>query len=347
MGNKIDNNKKKTILIGCGKAGLLHELDPLRGKPASLIGGFLEFKDYFHLVGAVDLDLDRAEKIQAFFPDAEVFTDYKTAINILKPDVVIIATWTATHKEIFNYCLKNGVKGIVLEKPVDITLKEAKSMLSNWKKRKIPVVINHPRRWEPRYLLMKDIIAQKELGPLRTVYGKVLLGSVPKKYEKLVFDIEGGGTLLHDGTHLIDLINFYFKRVKIKDSHVKMGEYIDKTSNLLLIADGKIPVHIEVGGERGYFEFSLSFEFQSGVVKVGNGIFEWYEAEQSRLYSGYRDLKKKKFPRKRLEKYGTTGFSGPFYELKKAFENDSYETQSSLKDGVKAMDIIDKILKTE
>lgn len=337
--------KIKTILIGCGKAGLLHELDPLRGKPASLIGGLLKYKDYFELVGAVDLEFERAEKINEFFSEAETFTDYKLALDKLKPDVVIIAAWTATHKKIFNYCLNYGVKGIILEKPVGISLKEAKGMLRNWKKKKIPVVVNHERRWEPRYVFMKEIIDSKELGSLRTVYGKVLLGAVPAKYEQLVFDIEGGGTLLHDGTHLIDLINFYFKRIKIKDAHINMGKVIDKTSNLILLADNKIPIHIEVGGQRGYFEFSLTFEFAYGVIKVGNGIFEWHEAEKSSLYSGYRDLKRKDFPHKRLKKYKTTGFSGPFYEIKKAFENNTYETESSLKDGVKAMRIIDKILR--
>jgi predicted dehydrogenase len=336
---------KKTLLIGCGNAGLLHEFDSLRKKPASLIGGLLKLQDYYKLIGAVDIDIEKAEKVRQLLPDVKAFTNYKIALNKLKPDVVIIATWTATHKAVFNYCLKSGVRGIILEKPVGITLKEAKLMLRNWKKNKIPVVINHERRWEPRYLLLKEVLESKELGSLRGVYGKVLLGAIPKKYEKLVYETEGGGTLLHDGTHLIDLINFYFKRVKVIDAHVKMGQIIDKTSNALLIANNNIPIHVEVGGQRGYFEFSLSFEFAFGVVKVGNGIFEWYETERSRLYSGYRDLKQKHFPYERLNEFITTGFTGPFYELKQAFENDTIETNSSIEDGVKAMSIIDKILK--
>ena len=336
--------KKRTVLIGCGNAGVLHELDPLRGRPASLIGGLLEYKDDFDLVGAVDLEIQRAKKVKHFFPEAQLFTDYRKVLKALKPDVVIISTWTSTHRVIFNDCLANGVSGIVLEKPVGKSLKEAKDMLSRWKKNKIPVVVNHIRRWEPWYRYLKDVLAEKPLGRLRSVYGKVLLGSVPPKYEKLMYDLEGGGTMFHDGTHLVDLLYFYFKRLKLVGSHVLMGRIIDKTSHALLLGDGRVPIHIEVGGQRKYFEFSIGFEFESGAVKLGNGIMEWYEARQSTMYTGYRDLKKQPFPVDQFKKYTTSGFSGPFHELKKAFLNDQHETQSSLEDGVKAMDLMTKIL---
>jgi len=337
-------DKIRTLLIGCGKAGVLHELDKLRKKPASLIGGLIEYKEYFDLVGAVDIDLKRARKVKEFFPDVDVFSDYRIAIKKLKPDVIIIATWTGTHKEIFNYSLKSEVKGIILEKPLAKNMSETNSMLRAWKRNKIPVVINYPRRWEPRYLFIKELINSKELGKLKTVYGKVLLGSIPRKYEDYIYDIEGGGTMLHDGTHLIDLINFYFKRVKILSSDVVFGKILDITTNALLLGNGKIPIHLEVGGERGYFEFSLRFEFEAGAVKIGNGIMEWFTAKPSKIYTGYRDLKRGNFPFDRLKKYKTNGFSGPFFDMKNALEGKNNNISSSLKDGFKAMKIIYQLI---
>ena len=337
---------KKTLLIGCGKAGALHELDPKRGKPASLIGGLLRFPGFYELTGACDLKEERLEKVAAMVPGAALFTDYKKALRELSPQVVVIAAWTNVHKEMFLECLKHGVEGIILEKPVARTLSEARVMERAWKKNPVPVVVNHERRWVGKYRLVKEIIENRELGPVRAVYGKVLLGSVPEEWEEEIFELEGGGTLLHDGTHLLDILIFLFKELEIQKVLVRKGKLLDKSTHALLLADGSIPVYIEVGGERSYFEFGISVECQRGTVRVGNGFAEWWEVGESRLYSGYNDLVEKDFPSDRLKAFeGCLGFAGPFWELKEAFINTERCSLSGLRDGIRAMELIFGMLK--
>jgi predicted dehydrogenase len=337
---------KKTLLIGCGKAGALHEFDPKRKKPASLIGGLLRFPDFFELVGACDLKEERLEKVASMVPGVVVYTDYKKALRELSPEVVVIAAWTNVHKEMFLECLKHGVGGIILEKPVARTLSEARAMERAWKKNPVPVVVNHERRWLSKYRLVKEVIENRELGPVRAVYAKVLLGSVPGEWEDEIFELEGGGTLLHDGTHLLDILIYLFRELEIQRVLVRKGKLLDKSTHALLLADGNIPVYLEVGGERSYFEFGISVECQGGTIRVGNGFEEWWEVEESRLYSGYNDLVKKDFPSNRLKAFeGCLGFAGPFWELKEALINKDRRPLSNLRDGIRAMELIFGMLK--
>jgi hypothetical protein len=145
---------------------------------------------------------------------------------------------------------------------------------------------------------------------------------------------------------MIDILIFLFKKLKMQRVLVRKGKLLDKSTHALLLADGEIPVYLEIGGERSYFEFSISVECRDGTLRVGNGFAEWWEVEESRLYSGYNDLVKKDFPSDRLKNFeGCLGFAGPFWELKEAFINKNNRPLSNLGDGIRAMELIFGMLK--
>ena len=125
------------LLIGAGRSGALFEKDPLREKPASHIGAILKLKESLKLIGVCDIDKSLKEEIKDISGEISFFTDYKKALKILKPDIVVISTWTNTHKDIFIKTIESQVKGIILEKPVARNMEEAEEMLSFWEKRKM------------------------------------------------------------------------------------------------------------------------------------------------------------------------------------------------------------------
>ena len=331
----------KVLLIGVGNAGLLYEFDPKRKKPASHYGGIKAFPGELHLSAVCDIDKDKGQFLKEKKVNVPYYVDYKKAIREIKPDIITIASWTKTHKDIFIYALENGVKGIVLEKPIARNSEEGKEMVSKWEEYKIPVVVNHERRWDAKYILAKQIIEREEIGEIKAIYGRVLLGSIPRAYQKLMLELEGGGPLIHDGTHLIDLLLYFFEDFEIKDVYMeKEGLLETRVIALFFVKNRNIPIFIEIGGEREYFHFSIEIEGRKGKLIVGNGIKELYMAEESTLYSGFNDLKKVKFPLERLGNNMT--FDGPYFEILKALK-EKKQPFSNLMDGYKALRKIEEI----
>jgi predicted dehydrogenase len=328
------------LLIGAGRSGALFEKDSLRVKPASHLGAILKFKNRLKLIGVCDIDKSVKKDIKDTVGEIDFYTDYKQALKSLKPDIAVISTWTNTHKDIFIEAINSGVKGVILEKPVAKNTEEGEKMLSVWKTRKIPVIVNHERRWDRKYIIAKKLIKEGYIGEIKTVYGKVLLGDIPENYEKQVLEIEGGGPLIHDGTHLIDLFYYFFEELEIKDINIKKGKFIEKAVIGFLMAQHKIPIFFEIGGERDYFHFIIEIEGTKGVIKVGNGIKELSVSKNSKSYSGFRELFPEKFPIE-MEK-AIPGFAGPYIEILNSLDNNK-SPNSSLYEGIKTLNFIYEI----
>ncbi len=336
---------RRTLLIGCGNAGLLHEFDPKRRKPASLWGGMKAFPETFVPVGFCDQDPERLADAGRLVPGVPLFRNGKEALESLAPEVVVIATWTESHPALFREALRSGVGGIILEKPVAKTLGEAEGMLRSWRQSPVPVVVNHERRWSPYYRKALRLLREGAIGDLRSAYGRIFLGFPPSSLLGWMREKEGGGALLHDGTHLIDLFLWFFgSPLQVEGALVKERGGIDSQVTTLLRAPGNIPLVLESGGDRRFFEFRLDIEGSEGCLRIGNGCAEIWRAKESPRYSGYREVVQEPFPPLEGE-VGAVGFAGPFWELDRALERGSVETFSSLEDGVRVLRVIDKIRK--
>ncbi len=333
----------KTIIVGCGRVGVELEFDPLRKKPASHAGALLQLKNKFHLIAGVDSDKTREKSLRKLFPDAKFFTSLESALNFYRPDVVVISAWTSEHLKIFKKVIElPEIKGIVLEKPIARTYNEALELISLWERRKIPVVVNHERRWDGRYRFLKKSISEKHLGKVKSVYGKVLTGEIPPNLEKLFYEREGGGILLHDGTHLLDLFFWFFGDFELEKALIKKRNFVETSVFALFkTKEEKIPIFLESGGERNYFHFEISVEFEDGKIVVGNGFEEYYTTVESKRYTGYRDIIREVFPKERVPKMNP--FIGPYEELYNAIISGNYLPFSSIVDGFKVIEKIFEI----
>ena len=329
--------KYSASLIGCGRVGVLLEEDKLRKKPASHIGGLLKLKSKVILDSLCDINKERLIYVSEKWKINNYYTDYKKLILERKPDIVIIATWTNTHKEIAEYCMKNGVKGMVLEKPVATSLKDAGYLLKLSEKYKTKIVVNHERRWDSLFLKTKEIIDNRELGKLVTIYSNVYTQSSFNEKINLIGEL-GGGVLLHDGTHLIDIIRYFAGDIKyvIGDLNMDKNAGVEKKASAFLLTENNVNVFLQAASEMDFFNFELDLIFKNGRIKIGNGIREYYTTESSKRYEGFKDLVKKEFP---VYEKIIDPFSGAINEVIIAIEKD-IEPYSSLIDGVKAMEVI-------
>jgi len=324
-----------SALIGCGRIGFFLNDDSLRKKPCTHFHGAQSAGINFNFF--VDNNSDRLETISSsenISPES-CFSSHNDLFKNHLLDMVTIATWTSSHDSIAISAAENGVKTIVLEKPIASDLKKAQKIIDACKQNDTTLFINHERRYDPRYIKAKAIIEKGTIGEVKTVYASVLTGP----YRGSSYLDEGGGSLLHDGTHLIDVLRFFFgdfasaRGSFSRDSRKKGFE--DRASAWLKSHSG-IDIFLESGGSRKYFTFEIVISGTEGKLVIGNGYEKLYTNNQSRFYKGFRDLKSIGFPRFSNKNY----FTNLYQDVKKSLGNDFTEISSSGYDGYKALEVI-------
>lgn len=325
----------KTALVGCGRIGFLLENDPLRYKPCTHFGAVKAAG--MKITHACDINIQRLDQFaeRAGLARENLFTDYKKLLPEVKPDLVIIATWTDTHADIGILSAKNGARAVICEKPIASDLSDAEILIEECRKSCTSLIINHERRYDDRYRAVKKLLASGKIGKIKTVNACVLTSGY---HGKSALE-EGGGPLLHDGTHLIDIIRYLLGDIKAVSGEFqrynrKKG-YEDRAAAWLKTESG-IDVFIEAGGSRRYFAFELTIWGTDGKIVIGNGYEYLYMNKKSEFYTGFRDLSPVPFPKTG----GTDYYKREYLEARKAATGKKVSISSSGEDGYKALEVI-------
>jgi predicted dehydrogenase len=286
----------KTALIGCGRIGFLLENDPLRYKPCTHYGGLTAAG--LKVDCACDINPDRLARFAGLdgIGDSSLYTDYRDLLTREKPGLVIIATWTGSHAEIGIRASRSGARVIVCEKPIAPDLRQARALIRECGKHGTRLIINHERRYDNRYRRARELIARGAIGEVKTVHASILSSG----YRGQSAIEEGGGPLMHDGTHMVDIIRFFFGDIAgVRGEFQRTGRktgYEDRAVAWLKMKSG-IDVFLEAGGARRYFMFDLDISGTGGRIVIGNGYQRLYRSGKSRLYAGFRDLVETPFPK--------------------------------------------------
>jgi predicted dehydrogenase len=106
--------------------------------------------DGFALVGLVDRDTERAQKLAAETGNPAVFTDVDEAMQQTQPDVVCICTYPDTHHALVMKALSAG-KHVFVEKPLARTVAEAEEIVRAAHAAKRKVVVGYILRHHPAW----------------------------------------------------------------------------------------------------------------------------------------------------------------------------------------------------
>ena len=165
--------------------------------------------DDVELVAGADLIPGKAEK---FFKehevDAKAFTDYKEMIDTMNLDAVSVCTYNATHAECTIYALEHGLH-VLLEKPMTVTLDEAKAIMEAEKKSGKIVSVGFQPRCDANMQMIKKIIESGELGKVYYVQtGGGRRKGIPVSWTETFIqkDLAGLGALGDIGCYSLDLV---------------------------------------------------------------------------------------------------------------------------------------------
>lgn len=182
-------------IIGCGLIG--------QKRAKALAGG--------KLVACADVQLSRAKDLAAKHGDCFATADWREAVA--RPDVqmVVIATAHDQLAELTRGAIEAG-KHVLVEKPAARHADELRGLPELAAARKILVRVGFNHRYHRAFQKARSIVDSGELGPLmflRARYGHGGRIGYDKEWRANP-KLSGGGELIDQGVHLIDLSRWFF-----------------------------------------------------------------------------------------------------------------------------------------
>lgn len=256
----------RVALIGCGRIAYELERDALRYKPCTHLGALRHFQKRdaaLNLTGFCDIDPERAIAAATFMraDGAMITTDYREIIA-QQPDLLVIASSTAAHHKVLATAIKAGVKRIVAEKPLVFSAAEARNLQQVAESGNSIVLPNYERRYHEKYIAFRREQQNAKKGSQYRAF--FAAGGASLYADKNTGD---EGVLLHDTTHLVDLVQFIFGRItghRIIEAKRRHVIYLSHESG----AEGVIETSLGVGA----FHLELQVMTQNERKTVGNGF---------------------------------------------------------------------------
>jgi len=172
------------------------------------------------LVVACDTNLPRAEELVKLAKSGRAGSDFNDAVADPKVEVVFIATLNSMLAPIALAAVKQG-KHVLVEKPAAIHTKELDELEAAAKKSGALVRVGYNHRYHPAALKAVELFRSGALGPMMFLRGRYGHGG-RIGYEKewrADAKISGGGELIDQGVHLIDLAGIFLGDFTTVEGH--------------------------------------------------------------------------------------------------------------------------------
>lgn len=267
----------RAAIIGTGRIGSLLEKDPLRIKPHSHAGWYRHHPDVT-LIGGADTD---AAKLAAFgndwnIPGSGLFSDYRSMLECLHPDLVSICAYAPDRLEMIRASIAAGVRGLWIEKAVACSVEEAVILQRELRQSGVKATVDHPRRAHAAYRAVKRVIDEGRLGDFLHVSCMM------------------SGNLIHTGTHAYDMLHFWCGSVKgavgwLEKPVMRSTPIADCGGHGHMVFDNGVHASI-VAGTRRYYIFQFDLAFTRGRIQIGNDVQRVLVPGPSRHYSGFEEL---------------------------------------------------------
>lgn len=196
----------RLAIVGCGLIGDKR----LRALPAGV-----------KVVALVDPARERAQALAARAPGAAVLSDWREAVARADVDAVIVATSNDALAPVTRAAVEAG-KHVLVEKPAAHRPEELTPIIALAEERRLCVQVGFNHRYHPAFKQARAVLASGALGPLmfiRARYGHGGRVGYDREWRARP-EISGGGELLDQGVHLIDLSRWFLGEFTSVEGHI-------------------------------------------------------------------------------------------------------------------------------
>lgn len=287
-------NKLKVGLIGCGRISVMHLVS-------------IQALDEAEIVCVCDNKKDRADETAEKY-GVKAYYDYEEMLATEKLDAVHLCLPHYLHSKVAIAAFEQGVH-VFTEKPMDIDLASAEKAVETAKAKGVLYGVVSQCRYNNSARLVKNAVESGKLGKIISARS-VLTWTRPDEYYqesdwKGTWDKEGGGVVIDQAIHSIDLVNWIVNSevesvscsmanrghsiVKVEDSAeglisykngVKYGFYCMNNYGV------DEPIEIKLYCEKG----KVTFGYDDAYIEYFDGSREEaHQDENTQEYEGGKD----------------------------------------------------------
>lgn len=258
-------------IIGCGLIG---------GKRAASLG------KYGKLIACADVDLERAKALGRKF-DATPYSNWRDLLSDKAIDAVIISTLHDSLVEIACEAM-HADKHVLIEKPGARNAKEFQKIIETQRLTEKFVHVGFNHRYHRAIIKAKELVKGESIGDLmfiRARYGHGARVGYEKEW-RANQDLSGGGELIDQGPHLIDLASWFlgkFTDIQGFADTFYWDMKVDDNAFLMLRTAEKKTAFLHVSCTEWKNLFSFEIYGKGGKIEV-NGLGGSYGVEKITLY---------------------------------------------------------------
>lgn len=245
-------------LVGVGSMGNFH-LSNLKHVPA------------LQLTAVCDIIPERADTAATAY-NCRAFYDYRDMLRAKVCDAILIATPHYDHTTIGIAGLKAGLH-VLVEKPISVHKADCERLIAAHTNKKQVFAAMFNQRTDPHYFKVRDLIKAGELGALQRVNWIITNWFRTEAYYasgdwRATWSGEGGGVLLNQCPHNLDLLQWIcgmpklvygfckfgkYHSIEVEDDVTAYFEYANGATGVFVTTTGEAPGtnRLEITGERG------------------------------------------------------------------------------------------------
>lgn len=230
----------------------------------------------FKLMGFVDSNFNRAQQASQLWGGVPCKT-ISEAFENLKIDIVVVAVPDRYHFDLLRELVNYSFKVAVAEKPLAISTSQTKQIVDLYADKNISLAVNYSRRFVPEFAYLKAQIFANSFGRYLTGTGYY------------------GKGILHNGTHLIDLIRFLLGDVSLVSTQNSIPDWSgeDSSFSAVLSTNGGL-FFAQAVDARCFTMFELDLVFERKRIRIldsGFYVEEWDVCESVR-FPGHKMLER-------------------------------------------------------
>lgn len=264
----------RAVVIGCGLIG--------QRRARTMSGA--------EVVACADVVLARAKALATLLPSCMAFSDWRSMLNEVECDIVIVSTLHDSLAEIADFAIRSG-RHVLVEKPAARSSAELEPLIAAARDAGVCVRVGFNHRHHRAFRKARDLVDAGALGDLmfiRALYGHGGRKGYDREWRANA-KLSGGGELIDQGPHLIDLARWFLGELPIVNGVAGTFYWdmpVDDNGFLILrTGEGKSAktafLHVSCTEWKNTFSFEIYGKL--GKIKI-SGLGGSYGLEQITFY---------------------------------------------------------------
>ncbi len=196
-------NKVRIGIIGFGRMGLTH-YSIINTHPA------------VEMTAIADTSSTMLNMIKKYLPGTKLFEDYKDLLNSGLVDAIIVCTPSVMHYDVCKMAAEKGIN-VFCEKPFTTSPAQAKELADIFESKGLVNQVGYVYRFDAVFGKVKEMLDQQMIGKVVHTNVQFLSSTISKMQPEKGWRSKrenGGGATYEMGSHVIDLMEFFFGKPK-------------------------------------------------------------------------------------------------------------------------------------